>query len=60
MSSLKQGDRVYHRRSDLFGRIEALHHTIAAVKYEWPYDPEAEASDVPLAELIPDYEVQGA
>lgn len=56
MSDLKIGERVFHRRADLFGRVTALRtkdgQNLAAVKYEWPWDPAKDAVEVPCAELV--------
>lgn len=53
MSELAIKQRVYHRRADLFGRIEVVEGDVAKVKYEWPWDPEGPPRSVPLIELIP-------
>lgn len=52
------GERVYHRRADLFGRIEHLADVhgfgdlkqVAFVRYEWPHDGKRLVL-VPLDEL---------
>lgn len=48
------GQRIYHRRADLFGRIETFmpDKVSASVKYEWPYDAAADAKLVPVSELM--------
>ena len=47
------GDRVYHRRADMFGSIKAMaNFERMSVKYEWPYDPAAEPVEVPFNELV--------
>lgn len=48
---IREGDRVFHRRADMFGRVESLGDGSALVRYEWPCDPGAEPSDIPLGEL---------
>ncbi len=45
------GQRVYHRRSDLLGRVTSLERDRAFVKYEWPWDPNAAPEPVPIVEL---------
>lgn len=56
-SMINVGDRVYHRRSDLFGSVESIDDGRARVKYEWPFDQSAEPRDVPLDELVQGYTV---
>lgn len=55
------GTRVYDRRMDLFGEIEAIiagpeikdrKNRMARVKYEFPMDPSAEPREVRLGDLI--------
>lgn len=50
------GERVYHRRADLFGKIQILDNEYALVKYEWPCDPAAPPTTVLLSELVIDHE----
>ncbi len=52
------GARVYNRRRDLFGIIKVIDHdcTAAAVKYEWPYNPESSAVNEAVTDLVPDDE----
>jgi hypothetical protein len=48
------GDQVFHRRADLYGRVVApLPDSGSAyfVKYEWPYDPNANPTLVPVEDL---------
>jgi hypothetical protein len=47
------GDRVYHRRADLFGKVMALSYAEnrAAVKYEPPWNQASDPVRVPLSEL---------
>lgn len=52
------GLRVYHRRADLFGKVLSVDGAMASVKYEWPYDPAAEARVVPVRELVSALEVE--
>lgn len=47
------GQRVLHRRADLFGRVERIEGTDAFVKYEWPWDPDAPPEKVPADQLTP-------
>ena len=58
MNQIILGQRVYHRRADLFGTIVLIESGYAHVKYEWPYDPDAEARCVPVSELQDAYEVE--
>ena len=50
------GQRVYHRRADLFGTVKALRtrsgENLAVVKYEWPWDPESDPVEVSCAALV--------
>ena len=52
--ALQVGQRVFNRRSDLFGVIQEIDGSIAKVKYEWPYDPAAPPTEVPLGSLVSD------
>jgi hypothetical protein len=45
------GERVYHRRADLFGIIKTIADGYAVVKYEWPNDPNAAPTTVLLTQL---------
>lgn len=58
---IAEGDRVFHRRADAFGRVEKIDRRLdedrVLVKYEWPFDPNAKPFDVPLKELVPAFEV---
>jgi hypothetical protein len=45
------GERVYHRRADLFGVIKTIRDGYAVVKYEWPNDPSAAPTTILLTEL---------
>lgn len=49
------GERVFHRRLDLFGMVIAIDYRLdedrASVKYEWPYDPNADPEIVSVKEL---------
>jgi len=47
------GLRVFHRRADMFGVVKVIQGKLAFVKYEWPYDPAADAVEVPVSELRP-------
>lgn len=61
MGELDVGDRVYVRRRDLFGRIEAEApdhgpgHFL--VKYELPYDPKAPAEVAKAGDMQPAWQV---
>jgi hypothetical protein len=61
--SLEINDRVYRRRSDLFGRIvtKKIEGDVdfSLVKFEPPYDQNAEPTWFPDSELVRDYEVTG-
>lgn len=46
------GERVYHRKADLFGSIRTLDSEYALVKYEWPNDPDAVPTSVLLSVLV--------
>lgn len=48
---LEVGDRVYHRRADLFGTVVDYRKITVLIRYDWPYDPKAEPVWVPMAEL---------
>lgn len=62
--TLHIGTRVYHRRADLFGRIETIEAestsipAVAFVKYEYPVRHDAPATRALLSELVPDYLVR--
>jgi hypothetical protein len=45
---ISTGDRVYHRKSDLFGRVVSINGSNATVRYEWPWDPKAQYPDSSL------------
>lgn len=51
----KPGDRVFHRRRDLFGTVVEVDYRLdedrALVKYEWPWDPKAPPESVAVKEL---------
>ena len=50
VAMIQVGDRVFHRRADLFGRVTSIKGDNATVRYEWPWDPEA-SEVIPLVEL---------
>jgi NTP pyrophosphatase (non-canonical NTP hydrolase) len=49
--TFEPGTRVYHRRADLFGRVERCYGTAATVKYEYPWDQSLPPESVPVSEL---------
>ena len=68
------GSRVYHKRSDLFGRVLERARMVlpggtgatgkervdaARLKYEWPYDQSADPVWVPVSELRHHLDVPG-
>lgn len=61
MSEIEIGQRVFHRRADLFGTVKGLRtkdgQNLATVKYEWPWDPQADPVEVPSAALSDALEV---
>lgn len=59
MGPLREGERIYHRRMDLFGSVKSVDATHALVKYEYPYDSEAEPVRVSKDELISASEMRG-
>lgn len=48
---VEEGQRLYHRRSDLIGTVERVEGDRAWIKYELPWDPAADAEEVPIDEL---------
>lgn len=60
MTDLRLGQRVFHRRADGFGTVKALRtkdgQNLAAVQYEWPWDPKADPFEVPCSELVDEYD----
>lgn len=64
------GDRVYHRRRDLFARVLGVWPALPGdpddvpdvgleVKFEWPWDPAAPAERLPADEFVPASAVRG-
>lgn len=54
---LTKGDKIFHRRADLFGTIETMEDDdTACVRYDWPHDGVTTVR-VPLRELISAYDV---
>lgn len=49
--SFRVGDRIYHRYTDLFGKIEAIDGGHATVRYEWPHDGKSTVC-VSLTDLV--------
>ncbi len=58
MNEVWLNQRVFHRRADLFGHVKEIESGSAYVKYEWPYDRNAEPVRVPMSELQDAYEVE--